>query len=156
MDCSSKPRKLLKIQQGERRGWEENLRKNHDLKKGRYNQLAIDLREGKHVGGIKWRVVPLCVEVGCRGAINEGPWFGMCRRLGFTKTITRRVTQAALETAVMCSYYLFLSRFVKLWEQRPRMGVPIWKAKGRALQVTYVEHMHHFRATSFQLFYVCL
>ena len=107
--------------------WEENLRKNHDLKKGRYNQLAIDLREGKHVGGIKWRVVPLCVEVGCRGAINEGPWFGMCRRLGFTKTITRRVTQAAQETAVMCSYYLFLSRFVKLWEQRPRMGVPIWK-----------------------------
>ena len=57
--------------------WEENLRKNHDLKKGRYNQLAIDLREGKHVGGIRWKVVPLCVDVGCRGAINEGPWYGM-------------------------------------------------------------------------------
>ena len=31
--------------------WEENLRKNHDLKKGRYNELVFDLREGKHVGG---------------------------------------------------------------------------------------------------------
>ena len=108
--------------------WEENLRKNHDLKKGRYNQLAIDLREGKHVGGIKWRVVPLCVEVGCRGAIYEGPWYGMCRRLGFTKTITRRVTQAAQETAVMCSYYIFLCRFMKLWEQRPLMGASIWNS----------------------------
>ena len=39
------------------------------------------------MGGIKWAVVPLYVEVGCRGAIYEGPWFGMCRRLGFTKTI---------------------------------------------------------------------
>ena len=41
----------------------------------------IDLREGKHVGGIKWTVVPLYVEVGCRGSIYEGPWFGMRRRL---------------------------------------------------------------------------
>ena len=28
--------------------WEKNLRKNHDLKKGRYNELVIALREGKH------------------------------------------------------------------------------------------------------------
>ena len=106
--------------------WEENLRKNHDLKKGKYNELVIDLREGKHVGGIKWTVVPLYVEVGCRGAIYEGPWFGMCRRLGFTKTITRRVTQAAQETAVMCSYHLFLCRFIKVWEEKPRLGKSIW------------------------------
>ena len=39
--------------------WEENLRKNHDLKNGQYNELVIDLRKGKHVGGIKWTVVPL-------------------------------------------------------------------------------------------------
>ena len=72
-------------------------------------------------------VVPLYVEVVCRGAIYEGPWFRMRRRLGFTKTITRRVIQAAQETAVMCSYYLFLCRFVKVWEEKPLMGVSIWK-----------------------------
>ena len=43
--------------------WEENRDKNHELKMIRYNQLAIDLREGKHVGNIKWRVIPLYVEV---------------------------------------------------------------------------------------------
>ena len=91
----------------------------YDLKKGKYNELVIDLREGKHVGGIKWTVVPWQVEVGCRGAIYEGPWFGMCRRLGFTKTITHRVTQAAQETAVMCSYYLFLCRFIKCGRRSP-------------------------------------
>ena len=99
---------------------------NHDLKKGKYNELVIDLREGKHVGEIKWTGVALYVEVGCRGAIYEGPWLGMCRRLGFTKTITRRVTQAAQETAVMCSYHLFLCRFIKVCEEKPRLGKSIW------------------------------
>ena len=108
--------------------WEENLKGNHDLKKRRYNQLAIDLREGKHVGGIKWRVIPLCVEVGCRGTINKGPWYGMCGKLGFTKAITRRVTQAAAETALWCSYYIFLQRFVKVWEERPLMGASMWES----------------------------
>ena len=106
--------------------WEENSKKNHDLKKARYNSLAIDLREGKHVGGIKWRVIPLCVEVGCRGTVNEGPWYGMCRRLGFTKTITRRVTNAAKETAVWCSYHIFLCRFMKVWEKKALMGATVW------------------------------
>ena len=55
----------------------------------RYNQLAIDLREGKHVGNIKWRVIPLYVEVGYRGTVNQRPWYGMCNDLGFTQTITR-------------------------------------------------------------------
>ena len=102
--------------------WEENVNKNHDLKKGKYNQLVIDSRAGKHVGGIAWTVVPLYVKVGCRGAINEEPWYGMCRKMGFTKTITHRVTKAAQETAVHCSHVLFLSLFMKLWEQRSLMG----------------------------------
>ena len=38
-------------------------------------QLAIDLREGKHVGNIKWRVIPLYVEVGCQGTVNQRPWY---------------------------------------------------------------------------------
>ena len=44
--------------------WEEkNLTKKHFKKMDKYNKLAIDLREGKH-RGVKWTVVPLCVEVG--------------------------------------------------------------------------------------------
>lgn len=107
--------------------WEENEKKNHELKKVRYNQLAIDLREGKHVGGIKWRVIPIYVEVGCRGSVNEGPWYGMCHSLSFTKTITRRVTAAAKDTALWCSYYIFLCRFVKVWEARSLMGETVWE-----------------------------
>ena len=107
--------------------WEENSKKNHDLKRARYNQLAIDLREGKHVGGIKWRAIPLYVEVGCRGTINQGPWYGMCSSLSFTPAITRRVTQAAEVTALWCSYYIFLCRFVKVWEQKTLMGAAVWK-----------------------------
>ena len=107
--------------------WEENRDKNHELKIIRYNQLAIDLREGKHVGNIKWRVIPLYVEVGCRGTVNQRPWYGMCNDLGFTQTITRRITEAATQTALWCSYFIFLCRFVKVWEQRPLMGASVWK-----------------------------
>ena len=38
----------------------------------KYNTLVIDLREENH-NGAKWTVVPLCVVVGERGAINEQP-----------------------------------------------------------------------------------
>ena len=36
------------------------------------------------------------------------------------------VTQAAQETAVMCSYHLFLCRFIKVWEEKRLMGKFIW------------------------------
>ena len=115
--------------------WEENRDKNRELKIIRYNQLAIDLREGKHVGNIKWRVIPLYVKVGCRGTVNQRPWYGICNDLGFTQTITRRITQtitrriteAATQTALWCSYFVFLFRFVKVWELRPLMGASVWK-----------------------------
>ena len=44
--------------------WAENFNKNHDLKKEKYNQLVIDLKAGKHVGGIASTVVSLYVELG--------------------------------------------------------------------------------------------
>ena len=53
--------------------WEENFKKNYDLKYKRYNQLAIDLREGKHFG-VKWTVHPHYVEIGARGGIDELGW----------------------------------------------------------------------------------
>ena len=51
--------------------WEENLAKKHFQKTDKYNKLAIGLREGKH-HGVKWTVVPLCVEVRTRGATDAG------------------------------------------------------------------------------------
>ena len=65
----------------------------------KYNKLAIDLREGKH-HGMKWTAVPLYVEVGARGAINEHPWNWMCKHLGFSKRSKRRLTQGVQDAAV--------------------------------------------------------
>ena len=87
--------------------WAENLTKTHIEKMDKYNNLAIDLREGKH-HGVKWTVVPLCVEVGARGAINELPWIRMCKGLGFSKYSKRRLTQGVQDAAAACSYYIFL------------------------------------------------
>ena len=61
--------------------WEENLTKKHFEKMDKYNKLAIELREGNH-HRVKWKVVPLCVEVGARGAINEQSWNWMCNMPG--------------------------------------------------------------------------
>ena len=92
--------------------WEENLTKKHFEKMDKYNMLAIDLRDGKH-HGVKWTVVPLCVEV---GAINEQPWNWMCKLLGFSKCSKRQLTQGVQDAAVSCSYYIFLCRFLRAWE----------------------------------------
>ena len=91
--------------------WEENLTKKHFENMDKYNKPAIDLREGKH-HGVKGTVVPLCVEVGARGAINEQP----CKRLGFSKCSKRRLTQGVQDAAVARSYYIFLCRFVRTQE----------------------------------------
>ena len=84
-------------------------------KMDKYNKLAIDLREGNHQG-VKWTVVPLCVAVGSRGAINEQPWNWMCRLLSFSKCSKRRLTQGIQDAAVACSYYIFLCLFLRTWE----------------------------------------
>ena len=70
------------------------------------------MQEGKH-HGVKWTVVPLCFEVGARGAINEQPWNRMCKRLGFSKCSKCRLTQGVQDAAVACSYYIFLCRFLR-------------------------------------------
>ena len=88
--------------------WEENLTKKHFEKVDKYNKLAIDLRGGKH-HGVKWTVVPLCVEVGARGAINGQPSTWMCKHLGFIKCSKRWLTQGVQDAAVACSYYLPMS-----------------------------------------------
>ena len=93
----------------------ENLTKKHFEKMDKYNNLVIDSQEGNQ-HGVKWTVVPLCFEVGSRGAINEQPWNLMCKRLGFSKCSKRQLTQGGQDAAVACSYYIFLCRFLRTWE----------------------------------------
>ena len=52
-------------------------------------------------------VVPLCVEVGARRAINEQLWNWICTRRGFSKCPKRRLTQGGQDASVACSYYVF-------------------------------------------------
>jgi hypothetical protein len=94
--------------------WEANLTKKHFETLDKYNKLAIDLQEGNH-HGVKWTVVPLCV---ARRAINEQPCNRMCKRLGFSNCSKRRLTQGVQDTAVACSYYIFLCRFLRTWERQ--------------------------------------
>ena len=42
--------------------WEESLAKKPFEKMGKYDQLVVDLREGKH-HEVKWTVIPLCVDI---------------------------------------------------------------------------------------------
>ena len=64
--------------------------------------LTIDLREGMHTG-VKWIVVPLCVEVVARGAINDQSWNWMWKHLGFSKFSKRRLPHGVQDAALACS-----------------------------------------------------
>ena len=85
---------------------------------------SIDLRNGKH-HDVKWTVYPFDVEVGARGAINEQPWVGMCRKLGFSAKERRELTEAAQVTAICCSFTIFVHRFRK-WEHRFPLSAFNW------------------------------
>ena len=91
--------------------WDNNLTKTMN----KFNVLSIDLQEGKH-HGVKWTLVPVCVEVGARGAINEQPWKWMCKHLGVNKCSKCRLTQGIQDAAVACSYYILLCRFLRTLE----------------------------------------
>ena len=58
--------------------WEENLTKSYTCKKAKYNKLE------KRVKASGWTVVPLYVEVGSRGIIND-TWGRMCKALCMKK-----------------------------------------------------------------------
>ena len=105
--------------------WEENFTKNFNIKRVRYNQLAEDLRNGNHVGGLKWNVIPLYVEIGARGAIHEHSWSWMCRRLRIWGKARQRLRTAVQDTAIYCSHFLFINRFQKIWERKPLLDC--WK-----------------------------
>ena len=83
------------------------MSKRHFEKKNKYNQLAIDLRNPRRVGGA-WTVYPFEVEVGARGATNEQPWSYMYNMLGFDSDARKRLKWAVEDATQHCSHLIFL------------------------------------------------
>jgi hypothetical protein len=104
--------------------WEENMKSQHFAKCEKYNQLATDLRGGKHFG-VKWTVLPHYVEIGARGAIQELGWVRMCTQLGITGAARRKLTHSVQDAAIYCSHYIFLCRFHRQWE--PQRLIDTWR-----------------------------
>ena len=77
------------------------------------------MRNGNYVGGLKWNVIPLYVEIGARGAIHEHSWSWMCHRLGIWGKARQRLRTAVQDTAIYCSHFIFINRFLKIWERKP-------------------------------------
>jgi len=100
--------------------WEDNMPGRHEFKMHHYNQLRIDC-ESKG-----WKVVPLCVEVGCRGRASE-PFHTMCRVLGFTRGEERDLKYEVELTATHCSYAILLARYQRIWQPRALLDVSKWK-----------------------------
>ena len=62
---------------------------------------------GDAAEGNGWKVVPLCVEVGARGYIND-KWHHMTRALKLDKRMNKRLRDAVSDVAVRCSYFLYV------------------------------------------------
>ena len=103
--------------------WEENLGKRHKQKMEKYNQLVIDLEQGKH-NGIKWNAQLLCVEIGARGALHELAWGRMCSTFGIRKK-TRKALRDAMQDSMQPFYLpLSLSQGVGSSSTAGYMGAP--------------------------------
>ena len=92
--------------------WEENMEKWYFEKHDRYNKLALQIRAGG------WTAIPLCVEVGSRGYVNN-KWRHMTAALGMSKAESKRLRDQAGTVACRCSYYLYLNRGNREWSKRP-------------------------------------
>ena len=97
--------------------WEENMTTWHDQKKSNYNQLKIDCEAQG------WTVHALYVEVGCRGHVREQPFDYVFRVLGFTKSERRQLKKTVEETALVCSYLIWVHRYKIHWEERSLLDV---------------------------------
>ena len=109
--------------------WEENVDKRHKYKMAKYNQLIIDLRDGKH-NDVRWKAELFCIEVGARGAYHEMAWGRMCKTLGFTRATRKALLQAMQDAAIQCSHFIFLCRFHKKWE--PQALRDTWRNPGKS------------------------
>ena len=92
--------------------WEENFDKRHKQKMRKYNQLVVDLVQGKY-NGIKWNAQLLCVEIGARGALHECVGY-MCSTFGMSKKIRKTLRNAMQDAAIQCSHFIFLCRYHKV------------------------------------------
>ena len=96
--------------------WEENFGKRHKQKMRKYNQLVLDLEEGKH-NGVKWNAQLLCVEIGARGSLHEMARGRMSGTFGITKG-TRKALTNAMRDAIQRSHFISLCRYHKKWESQ--------------------------------------
>ena len=103
--------------------WEENFDKWHKRKMRKYNQLVLDLEEGKH-NGVKWNAQLLCVEIGARGALHEMAWGRMCGTFGITKGTRKALRNAMQDAAIRCSHFIFLCRHHK--KREPQALLDTW------------------------------
>ena len=75
--------------------------------------LAMTTLE-KLVKALGWTVVPLYVEVGSRGIIND-TWGRMCKALCMKKVENKKLRQHCSRIALRCSYFIYLSRKQNEW-----------------------------------------
>ena len=92
--------------------WEENMTKWYYGKHDKYTKLARLVRQAG------WTPTPLCVEVGCRGYINN-KWHHMSKALGMSKSESKKLQGRAGSVAQRCSFYLYHSRKNREWIPRP-------------------------------------
>ena len=88
--------------------WEENMTTWYFEKHDKYSKI-VDAAEGNG-----WKVVPLCVEVGARGYIND-KWHHMTRALKLDKRMNKRLRDAVSDVAVRCSYFLYVCLRRREW-----------------------------------------
>jgi hypothetical protein len=91
--------------------WEDNLTKWYFDKHENYTGIVSAAEENG------WKVIPLCVEVGTRGYIND-KWMHMRKAVGLSSKDNSRMQKAVKKAALRCSYFLYLSRRQKEWNTR--------------------------------------
>ena len=111
--------------------WEENFGKRHKQKMRKYNQLVLDLEEGKH-NGIRWTAQLLCVEIGARGALHDMAWGRVCSTFGITKGTRKALGNAMQNAAVHCNHFIFLCRYHKKWEPQALRDTWVPPKKGNS------------------------
>ena len=87
---------------------EENLEVRHREKEARYEALAGECRKGG------WKTFVFAVEVGARGYVSDS--FITClRRLGIQTRSVKRITTAASNSALRCSFWIWLRKSDMSW-----------------------------------------
>ena len=79
--------------------WEENMTTWYFEKLDKYRKIVNAAEDNG------WKVVPLCVEVGARGYIND-KWRHMRRALKLDKKMNKRLKNAVSDVAARRSYFL--------------------------------------------------